>query len=224
MDFGTRIKARRKELGLTLEEVGNIVGVGKSTVRKWETGDIANMRRDKIARLAIALQISPSELMGWDLEDYTHKLMQKKLDEEAELAEKVPAGVIDTYTSKGPTVLARFEGFNEQVQNVVHSTLLIYDEILTHGTAKHAKAVQEIVELIEGLNEGGLDLLLDHAHALGKTEILIDKKSRYWNAYYGDALTVWDDNDDVLTPVEKSEIHVESVSEGDSPKNTGDSQ
>ena len=116
MDFGTRIKARRKELGLTLEEVGNIVGVGKSTVRKWETGDIANMRRDKIARLAIALQISPSELMGWDMEDYTHKLMQKKLDEEAELAEKVPAGVIDTYTSKGPTVLARFEGFNEQVQ------------------------------------------------------------------------------------------------------------
>ena len=78
MDFGTRIKARRKELGLTLEEVGNIVGVGKSTVRKWETGDIANMRRDKIARLAIALQISPSELMGWDMEDYTHKLMQKK--------------------------------------------------------------------------------------------------------------------------------------------------
>ena len=62
---------------------------------------------------------------------------------------------------------------------------------------------QEIVELIEGLNEGGLDLLLDHAHALGKTEILIDKKSRYWNDYYGDALTVWDDNDDVLTPVGK---------------------
>ena len=37
---------------MTLEEVGNIVGVGKSTVRKWETGDIANMKIDKVTLLA----------------------------------------------------------------------------------------------------------------------------------------------------------------------------
>lgn len=53
------LRKRRLELGLTLEEVGNAVGVGKSTVRKWETGDIANMRRDKIAALAEILEISP---------------------------------------------------------------------------------------------------------------------------------------------------------------------
>lgn len=53
------LKDRRLELGLTLEEVGELVGVGKSTVRKWENGDIDNMRRDKIASLAKALQISP---------------------------------------------------------------------------------------------------------------------------------------------------------------------
>ena len=41
------IKSRRLELGLTLEQVGQKVGVGKSTVRKWETGDIENMKRDK---------------------------------------------------------------------------------------------------------------------------------------------------------------------------------
>ena len=46
------LKERRKELNLTLEDVGNYVGVGKSTVRKWENGDIANMKRDKIASLA----------------------------------------------------------------------------------------------------------------------------------------------------------------------------
>ena len=58
MEMKDKIKQRREELGLTLEEVGNIVGVGKSTVRKWETGDIANMRRDKIAKLAVALRTS----------------------------------------------------------------------------------------------------------------------------------------------------------------------
>lgn len=66
MDFGERIKARRLELDLTLEEVGRIVGVGKSTVRKWESGQIANMRRDKIPLLAKALRIEPASLMGWE--------------------------------------------------------------------------------------------------------------------------------------------------------------
>ncbi|MCG1064121.1 helix-turn-helix domain-containing protein [Staphylococcus epidermidis] len=58
------IKSRRKELNLTLEQVGNLVGVGKSTVRKWETGDIENMKRDKIVKLAKALKVSPSYIMG----------------------------------------------------------------------------------------------------------------------------------------------------------------
>ena len=60
-----RIKALRKERNLTLEQVADIVGVGKSTVRKWETGMIANMKRDKIAALAKALGTTPAYLMGW---------------------------------------------------------------------------------------------------------------------------------------------------------------
>ena len=49
---------------MTLEELGDKVGVGKSTVRKWENGMIANMRRDKIERLADALGISPLDILG----------------------------------------------------------------------------------------------------------------------------------------------------------------
>ena len=60
-----RIKKLRQEKGLTLEQVADVVGVGKSTVRKWETGMIANMRRDKIADLAKALGTTPAYLMGW---------------------------------------------------------------------------------------------------------------------------------------------------------------
>lgn len=61
-----KIKTLRQEKGLTLEQVADVVGVGKSTVRKWETGMIANMRRDKIADLAKALGTTPAYLMGWD--------------------------------------------------------------------------------------------------------------------------------------------------------------
>lgn len=60
-----KIKELRLSQNLTLEQIATEVGVGKSTVRKWETGMIANMRRDKIASLARALHTSPAYLMGW---------------------------------------------------------------------------------------------------------------------------------------------------------------
>ena len=66
MTMGEQIKQLRLERNMTLEELGNKVGVGKSTVRKWENGMIANMRRDKIAKLASALDVSPAYLMGWE--------------------------------------------------------------------------------------------------------------------------------------------------------------
>ena len=62
-EIANKIKNRRLELGLTLEDVAQAVGVGRSTVRKWETGMIKNMGRDKIAALAKILQISPVELV-----------------------------------------------------------------------------------------------------------------------------------------------------------------
>ena len=63
MNIGELIRNRRIELKLTLEEVGNMVGVSKSTVKKWEDGYISNMKRDKIALLAKALQIEPVSLI-----------------------------------------------------------------------------------------------------------------------------------------------------------------
>ena len=54
------IKSRRIELGLTMKEVADAVGVSEGTISRWESGHIANMRRDKIVALAKVLQISPS--------------------------------------------------------------------------------------------------------------------------------------------------------------------
>lgn len=79
MNIGNIIYNRRKELGLTLEEVGDVVGVNKSTVKKWESGDISNMRRDKIALLAKALKINPVDLVNGSETELS--------DEDTELAE-----------------------------------------------------------------------------------------------------------------------------------------
>lgn len=68
-DLARKIRALRAKHGLTLEQVAQQVGVGRSTVRKWETGLIANMRRDKIEKLAEALHTTPGYLMGWESDD-----------------------------------------------------------------------------------------------------------------------------------------------------------
>ena len=65
MDIHDKIHTLRREQHKTLEDIATVVGVSKSTVRKWEAGDIKNMRRDKIAKLAYALNVSPEYLMGW---------------------------------------------------------------------------------------------------------------------------------------------------------------
>lgn len=63
-DLGDKIHKLRLEKGMTLEELGNRVGSGKSVVRKWETGQIQNMRRDKLVKVAEALGVSVEYLLG----------------------------------------------------------------------------------------------------------------------------------------------------------------
>lgn len=69
MIINERLKARRLELGLTMAEVAEIVGVSEATVSRWESGNIGNMKRDRIAAYAKALKVSPKYIMGM-VEDF----------------------------------------------------------------------------------------------------------------------------------------------------------
>ena len=66
MEIKDILKNRRTELGLTQLDVANAVGVSEATVSRWESGDIANMKRSRIASLASVLKMSPSIIMGWN--------------------------------------------------------------------------------------------------------------------------------------------------------------
>ena len=79
-EIANKIRSRRLELGLTLEDVGKAVGVGRSTVRKWETGMIKNMGRDKIAALAAVLQLNPVELVPFTQPGLRAEVMVNELD------------------------------------------------------------------------------------------------------------------------------------------------
>ncbi len=66
MGIKENLKARRKELDLTLEEAANRLGVKRSTLQRYESGMIANIPSDKIVKLAEIYHTTPAQLMGWD--------------------------------------------------------------------------------------------------------------------------------------------------------------
>ena len=66
MELSEILKARRKELGLTLLEIAKRVGVSEATVQRWESGEIKTMRHGRIVKLAEVLELSPAQLMGWE--------------------------------------------------------------------------------------------------------------------------------------------------------------
>ena len=71
MKTGLAIAMRREQIGLSQEELGRIVGVSKATISRWESGDISNMRRDRIQKIADALRISPIALLEEETDGFT---------------------------------------------------------------------------------------------------------------------------------------------------------
>lgn len=66
MEIGDRIKQRRKELGLSAEEVAEKLGISPATIYRYESNDIVNMRVDKLEPIAKVLKTTPAFLMGWE--------------------------------------------------------------------------------------------------------------------------------------------------------------
>lgn len=66
MNIGNRIKERRKALGLSAEQLAEVLGVSPSTIYRYESEDIMNMRIDKVLPIAKALNTTAPVLMGWD--------------------------------------------------------------------------------------------------------------------------------------------------------------
>lgn len=66
MNIGQRIKQRRKELKMSADELGDKLGKDRSTIYRYEKGDIENLPLDILEPIAEILQTTPQSLMGWE--------------------------------------------------------------------------------------------------------------------------------------------------------------
>ena len=66
MRIGDRIKDRRKQLKMSADELGAKLGKDRSTIYRYEKGDIENLPLDILEPIAKALHTTPQYLMGWE--------------------------------------------------------------------------------------------------------------------------------------------------------------
>lgn len=76
MTIGENIKQLRLARGMTQEELANRLGVKKSAISKYEKGHVVNLKRSTIEKLAIALNVQPTTIMGWTIDSESEEVKE----------------------------------------------------------------------------------------------------------------------------------------------------
>lgn len=101
MNVGERIKQRRKDMKISADELATSVGVSRSTIFRYEKGDIEKVGPDVLKKIAVKLNVSPADLMGWDdtpvqeLKIPTSPLVQKITEKAVKLTAPRKQKVLD---------------------------------------------------------------------------------------------------------------------------------
>ena len=69
MSVGKRIKERRNELHMSVDELAKYLNKNRATIYRYEKGEIENLPIDILEPLSKALNTTPQYLMGWDTKE-----------------------------------------------------------------------------------------------------------------------------------------------------------
>jgi len=72
MTIGDRIRDRRKQLELSVEDLATKLEKNKATIYRYESDEIENLPITILEPLAEVLKTTPAYLMGWDLDTQYH--------------------------------------------------------------------------------------------------------------------------------------------------------
>lgn len=78
MNIGQRIKEKRKEMRMSADDLAKRLGKDRSTIYRYEKGDIENLPLDILEPIATALSTTPQYLMGWENQDDNNIILMEK--------------------------------------------------------------------------------------------------------------------------------------------------
>jgi Predicted transcriptional regulators len=93
--WNERIKKRRKELGLTLIEVAEKLGVSEATAQRYESGAIKNIPYDSMCVYSDILKTTPTYLMGWEELEQDTKVTKEDLSKIGTTPEKIKDDILN---------------------------------------------------------------------------------------------------------------------------------
>ncbi|NCB52510.1 MAG: XRE family transcriptional regulator [Clostridia bacterium] len=144
MTTGERIRARRKELGITADYLAEVLNVSRSTIFRYENGDIEKMPMSILEPISKVLNTTPAFLMGWDDDDFVRVVggwMTKK-----DLAETLGFSEFMSDNSKFLIVNSDEESFLLKYRKLCRDQQMQLQGYLTHmlHEAEAAEAAKQI--------------------------------------------------------------------------------
>lgn len=81
MKLGSELKRLRLERGYTQQQLGDMIGVQKSAIQKYEKGTVKNLKQETISKLCRIFDVSPAVFLD-DLYDTDQLSREVRLLEE----------------------------------------------------------------------------------------------------------------------------------------------
>lgn len=138
MTAGGRIKRLRKELGLSADELGAMIGKDRSTIYRYERGDIESATIDVVPRLARALETTPQYILGWDKKPAFYWVDPSRAKELSDLTEQWYS-----FTQGCRWTKKEFALFEAQAQYIMRAK----------GTDNYESMIQFLATFYEQLNK-----------------------------------------------------------------------
>ena len=76
MNVGDRMKSMRKQQGISADQLAESIGVSRSTIFRYEKGDIEKMPIEVVANVASSLHVSLIDLMGISNDSISEKITE----------------------------------------------------------------------------------------------------------------------------------------------------
>ena len=159
MSIGERIKATRKEKKMSADELAELIGKNRSTIFRYENGDIENMPYKVLVPVAKALGVSPAWLLtGIEEETEGDKLKKLRLQNNitlTELANDLHISIED---------MEAYENNQKKIPSYVASAVARYFNIEDPNPNFHSDRFNRMMEAMGGeiLSDEEFDKLIDY--------------------------------------------------------------
>lgn len=158
MTIGERIKKRRQELGLTVDELADLLGKNRATIYRYESNDIEKLPTTVLEPLAKALGVTPGYLMGWEMESIN---FNNKADENKPITQEMVLKTLETiktqFAQLGDSILGTYCENEECI-------LALFKSLNYAGKKEALKRILELTELARYTGQSQSNISVDNTN------------------------------------------------------------